>query len=1232
MEIFKPAECELKGVNVIEASAGTGKTFSIQKIFLRLVVEMQLPVEKILAVTFTEAATAELRDKIRSELAAALQYLESRDPQKVDPEGKIILDKVLGGKASAERATTLLKIAIFDFDTASIFTIHGFCSRMLNECSFESAIPFDTELINDQQELISAAIDDFWRRRFYGREPELAAAAEHCGVTLTALRELAKSMTKPGIELARKDAKPVGDAEMELLAACNNVRKEWDARRNEIYGLIVSNGDLKAAQGKTFGKANMDAYSAVLDDFRRGIMNAESFETILKFTNGFIAASMKEKPKNPVSRHGFFDICDRLQDALDGYSLSLKTEFHRFLLQELERRKLADNVQSFDDLLVRLRDAVRSNDLLRCAIRDRYGAVLIDEFQDTDPVQYEIFRTVFIDMPPEDGRPAPIVFFIGDPKQAIYSFRSADVFTYFKATRRVERQFVLGVNYRTQTGLVEGINAFFGTASKDGFNPFVLDEMAYRPVAHTDKSKGNRRRLVIDGKDASALRLCWTDGDGETVKLRDSKKAICRSLSAEIMRLLNLSKEGRAGFETPGEKPQQILPSDFAVLTRSNWEAAMVKAALEKRRIPAVLQNTGTVFDTEEAWHMEIFLRAVADPGDYGRVAAALGTRLFAEDPSCIADNGADAGSRKRFEDWTKRFQRYHHVWKTRAFIRMFREFMNEKDAFHDKRNIRSRLLSFTDGERALTNLMHLAELLNDAEASRKLGMRRLLAWLREKRASPDPSNEDDAALIRLERDEQAVKIMTVHKSKGLEFPIVYCPFAPHNVIKSENCDFIYHDGNFKRLLHLGEDKDGAKFMQTKTEEFAELMRLLYVAATRAKNRNTFYWGNISNSDFSPLGYLFCEPRKEKKPEDGKYPRSMDADSYFDAMKYSRFREVPGEALEAIKANPKFDAFKADYPEEVPSMSYSFVPDDNRLAPSARIFKGRIDTGWKVSSFSALTGPAETDMSFDEFDDDSDDMGEAAAPDEKKDSGFWSQAKGRLHATELGNCVHSIFENIDFAADPEAMKPAIAGVLRNYFKEPEKLLDSAAAMVLSVLGEQLQGATSFRLSDIRTEHRASELEFYYPLEQFSRTRLSKAFAEYAGSKEIRDRFPAALASCDFDAIRGFMNGKMDLVFRHGGRYYILDWKTNYVASQASDYTPERIARKMISSLYILQYHIYVAALDRLLKKQSPADYDYEKDFGGVFYLFLRGMGARTKAGCQAGVFFDRPDKKLIEVF
>ncbi|HPN83751.1 MAG TPA: exodeoxyribonuclease V subunit beta [Victivallales bacterium] len=1232
MREFDPINNPLSGINLIEASAGTGKTFSIQKIIMRLILENKIPLEKILVVTFTEAATEELRNKIRGDLQSALAYLERAGNVQVDEISEVILKKFSLEEKSAAEAMARLRLALLDFDTSFICTIHGFCKRMLEECAFEAGINFQTELLSDQTEMISSIVDDFWRKRFYGSNILLAAVAEKVKMSRKDLLSLSKKLVKPGI---RPDLNPKERTTDRVIETFEKILSVWGKEKDKILQIIkeLLEGKLLSRAKENFSYDKLRNLTDLLNglpDSANRMLSKNDIDLLLSFSQSSIDAAKTQRGRLSVfPPHEFFKKCEELKGAVAEFNLDLKIEFYHYLESELLSKKKSGNIRTFDDLMLDLRHALKSSNRLKEAVGGKFKAVMIDEFQDTDPVQYEIFKLLFMEPSANFATERPLVFLIGDPKQAIYSFRSADVFTYFKAAEDVDQKNMLPVNFRSSSKFVDDMNNFFSAEEGSGVNHFVLDHMKYEKVRSSTESKGNRRNLFINGEESSGIKIFWKS-PSEDMSVADSKRDVYRSVVSEIKRLLSLATQKKAVFRgSEGEQP--LKPSDFAVLTRDNDEAAKMKEYMDLVGIPVVLKHTGTVFETDEAMLMEIFLKACVEPGNRGALLAILGSKLFSCDINAMImeESGKDSG-KTALDEWRDSFFNYNQIWQAGSFMCAFRSFLNETRASHDGCDLRSRLLKYYDGERALANIMHIAELLHEAEINDKLGMHALLNWLSKRKAEPEKFQGEESFLIRLERDDEAVKIMTIHKSKGLEFPIVFCPFVAHHSIKSAEEDFIYHE-NFDRLIHFGSDESMEITKRTNLENFSEMMRLFYVAITRARSIAYIYGGRIRNIDYTPLGYMLLAPSKNNSAANG---TASEFERYIeDISKISKNRKLPEDSLEKMEENL---ADAQSYPEPDLDSKYSFIPENPVLVQNEKIFKGSVDLNWRISSFTSISKYVpEMEYAGDLFESDPYDEGnsQVEAPIENATvRQFWKMLPSQVPAVTVGNCVHKIFEIIDFKADDAEIRRKIQRPISISIASSNALIDPALEMIRGVLDERLfvEGA-EFALAEIAMSERLSEIGFYYPLKDFSAEKTAEAFAKYSSDETVRQLFPKRLMALSKNRkLHGFMNGKMDLVFKSKNKFYVLDWKTNKIIdSNVESYSPENVIGKMIENLYILQSCIYAKALDKILSKEIKS-YEYEKDFGGVIYLFLRGVGEKTDDGRQTGLFFDKPDPRILE--
>ncbi|MBN2287745.1 MAG: UvrD-helicase domain-containing protein, partial [Candidatus Glassbacteria bacterium] len=762
MREFDLLKSPLTGTNLIEASAGTGKTYTITGIYLRLVLEQGLGVERILVVTFTRDATAELRDRTRRALKSLLAEVECPG----GAGGEELLQKLAAGyRDSGRRELALGRLsgALRTFDQAAISTIHGFCGRMLQENAFESAVPFDTELITDQSRLVREVVEDFWRRNFYELPPEVVQCAQQEIKSPGYFLGLARSHPSPARLNIVPQAGPLPPAELEKLLSgfrktYHELRRAWPAAAEEVQELLAGSG----LNARSYG-GKVPALVKEMDDYLAPAEPALplDFGNIARFTPEGLEASVTKQ--GTVPQHRILDLCASLSRsagevsrAAERHFLFLKTDLFRFLREELPLRKQQRNVQFYDDLLLGMLEAVRgetSRALVR-TLREKYRAVLIDEFQDTDPVQYAVFSRVFA-----GGNSS--LFLIGDPKQAIYGFRGADIFTYREAARQVERVYTLGRNWRSEPGLVESVNAIFSGVEL----PFVFDWIGFRPAEPARAPGGGE--LLLDGCCQAPLQL-WLMDTGSLpdslltrdgfIRKGDARQLACRAVAVEVSRLVSLGREGRALL---GGEP--LKPGDIAVLVRRNAEAEQVRQALAALNIPSLLHEREYLFDTHEALELERVLAAVAEPGDEYLLRAALATDILGLDGESLAGLQEHESGLER---WMNRFGQYNLTWQDHGFIRLFAGLVSAE-------KVRERLLGFADGERRLTNLVQLAEVLHRHSLESKPGIRGLVKWLSEQRDPDSPRPEE--LKVRLETDEDAVRVATVHKSKGLEYPVVFC-------------------------------------------------------------------------------------------------------------------------------------------------------------------------------------------------------------------------------------------------------------------------------------------------------------------------------------------------------------------------------------------------------------------------------------------------------------------------
>ncbi|STQ77351.1 exodeoxyribonuclease V subunit beta [Grimontia hollisae] len=1168
-QLLEPMTFPLHGQRLIEASAGTGKTFTIAGLYLRLLLghgnkdtahPRPLSVDKILVVTFTEAATQELRDRIRSRIHdARLAFSRGHSD---DPVIKPLLDDI----ADHVQAERLLLQAERQMDEAAIYTIHGFCQRMLTQNAFESGSLFTNEFITDESALRERAVADYWRRQFYPLPKSLAGVV--CGYwssPLSLLKEIGPYLSGPMVTIKAPDMPESLDAlHQQNLARIDGVKTAWLAAVADLEALIAGSGVDK----RSYSKKSLPNWLREVTDWASRPATGYGLP---KNLDRFSASMLAEKTKKgEVPVHPVFDAIDTLvanpptlKDALTAHAIR---EVRLLLAQEKRRFGWL----SFDDLLSQLSQALVQDEqgLLAARIRELYPVAMIDEFQDTDPQQYQIFSDIYMAQP-ECG-----LFMIGDPKQAIYAFRGADIFTYIHARRQVADHYNLGTNWRSTAGVVDAVNHVF----KEAASPFVYDDdIPFTPVAHSPGAE--KKQWEVDGVKQAAMTF-WLDETLGLVTRGDYETQMADATASSIREVLTKAAEGNAFF-TKGEARNPVKAGDIAVLVRTGSEAAKVKRALARQGIASVyLSNRDSVFSSPLAADVQRLLMAVLTPDSERTLRAALASGLFALTAGEIDTLNHDE---KAWERAVVEFSTYQSVWFSRGVMPMLRQVMQ-------RRGIAERLLSEEQGERALTDLMHLGELLQ--QASQTLDSHHaLIRWLADHVDNPNGNSEEQQ--VRLESERDLVQIVTIHKSKGLEYNLVYLPFA---------CNFrpsdrpFFHDENHTPTLSLSEPDVAIE--QADKERLAEDLRLVYVALTRA------VYGC----------FIGLAPLKDGKKSSGDTGLHKSALGYL--LQKGDATDAAGliAAVDALVANTDSMVRRPPPPRVEGLLAVEAASDE---AIEARNFTGHIRRDWRLTSYSGLVkqGHASALPDVPAFDID--------AAEEKQETEE-TQTEAALSIFQFpkgarpGTFLHTLFENVGFGDD--MYSEDVAGMIRhallleNYDEHWVPVLQK----LLSDVVNQPLNAQGLTLAHIDAPARLTEMEFVMPVERLDSGRLNRLIAEH-------DPLSAKAGELHFETASGMLKGFIDLVFCWQGRYFVLDWKSNYLGDSPADYTEEALCQAMIEHRYDFQYQIYSLALHRFLRQRLP-DYDPARHFGGVYYLFVRGI----EAGTRHGIFYTAPSPELLD--
>jgi len=1163
MNEFNLIESPLSGTNLIEASAGTGKTYAISIIFLRLIVENDFRIEDILVVTFTIPATMELRLRIRDRLKDALNAIENRSIE--DSTVTLLMEKYRNDNVMKQRISAALK----SFDQASVYTIHSFCQQMLADNAFESGSLFSSEIVNDDL-LIKQGVADLCRRTLYKSSTALVSYFMNNCSAGELLELYKKRPMYPDLRI-EPEITDAGNGSMEMcynkvIELYNDLSGAWEREENNVNEILNRENFL---DGHSYNKKLNDKNIGLMNDYISGKNPFALFDRFDNFTSGRIREKLK--PGNAYPESEVFEICQKIYTAYNEYlesGSSILNSIKRKVFDEVDQlildKKSIRSRRSFDDLI---KDAYRglngsSGHILGERIRSRYRAALIDEFQDTDNLQFDIFSRLF-------GNDKTILFLIGDPKQAIYRFRGADIFSYIKASQAVKNRYTLAHNWRSRAELIEAVNRVFVRP----VNPFIFEQINFNPVKPGDRNQG--LLFLKNGKPVPPFDI-WLAGE----EAKPGNNKVIEKLSAEISILVNRDNDNPY---TLGDK--KINPGDIAVLVRTKLQGREVRDALSRYHIPSVSRGLDNVFKTEEAISLYFIVSAIADPSNYSLVKAAASTVTMGGSSEILYGftlnpEGADGS----LDAVTSRFYGYRETWISGGFLSMITGFLEGE-------SVPARLFTLNGGERMMTNINHIAEILHAAENENGFIPKELVAWFADTLSSPP---DDDGYSMRLERDDDAVNIVTMHACKGLEFPIVYCPFLAHS---GNNRDkyVIFHDpadGN-RPVLYLDKEIPGEIKEIKKNEDLAENVRLLYVAMTRAKSGCRVMFAPNTKFGTSAPYHIFV-----------KVPG-------FDSAGFSR--ELIAAAFSDLAGSSDG---KISFTEGAASAGKMYLAEKHPAGKiSVRKFTGELKDRWKTHSYSAIV----RNVSANDKTGEKDFQSEYQVKQEKGEGIF-----GFPSGARAGLCIHEIFERADFTLKDIVSVDSVCGEILEKFRYDISEKVHLSAMFFNVVNSVLDESSGLKLSDIDENSRLSELEFNFPMEYFDSVKFRNIFSD-AG--EICGKIYNSL-TVDNSETGGMMKGFIDLVFTHKGKYYIADWKSNHLGNSYSDYSQEKITGEMERHNYFLQYYIYSVALNRYLKQRLGDAYSYEEHFGGIYYFFVRGMN--PGAGSRTGIFRDRPFPDVIE--
>ena len=1195
------ARLPLWGSRLIEASAGTGKTWTIAALYLRLVLGhggpdghgRPLSPPEILVMTFTRAATRELSDRIRQRLLEAAQAFRQPESVEADP----FLAELLAAfpdQAQRSQAAWRLALAAESMDEASIHTIDAWCQRTLREHAFDSGSLFDEELVADEEALLTEAVQDYWRQQCYPLEREQLDQVLEVWPDVGALRRDVRDLLAQGAgqdsgEGNLIDALARAQAEQERQR--DAVRSDWVALSQELLDFVLSQDppSKKGWNGRKFSVNKMVGWLGELAAWARGetdaLMPGLTDTAWARFTPAGIAECWtgdSGMPALPRACDEFVRLKDRLA-VLPAAATAARLHAAARVAQRLRQLKSQAGRFGFADMLERLHAALQgdSGASLRQRIIAQHPVALIDEFQDTSPLQYGIFDRIY--QAAANGREQALLL-IGDPKQSIYGFRGADIYSYLQARMATEgRHYVLRVNYRSTQALMNAVNHCFQHAEAEretgafGFRSAAGNPLPYVAVA----AKGREERWVDADGPRPALTLVH---DLEPRSAKAVRKLFAARCAEQITAWLN---DLGNGFARDGGRFERLRPRDIAVLVRTGKEAAAMRFALQRRGVASVyLSDLDSVFQGEEARDLVHWLRGVATPQDAALVRAALALRTLdlslAELDALFADDEA-------FDRQALELRELQQVWQSQGVLAMLRQTLHRFD-------LAARWLAQDGGERRLTNFLHLAELLQDA--SRELeGEQALIRWLQHQ--IDERAQQGEEQVVRLESDDDLVKIVTVHKSKGLEYPVVCLPFGTsfREVTRqlTRSATLPGENGARELVLQLGD----ADLERADRERLREDLRLLYVAMTRPRHA---IW----------IGFSSVRVGRSEKCQSRK-----------SALGYL----VGGSAIEAgadwlaplqrLAAGQEQIALVDAHLQDQGQVAVTRLRREDKAAELAEPlhYDADFDRQWSIASYSRLTRELKTQAArLSPFaaprpaDDEAMPDAEEALPPQAARLPAQAGIRHRFQRGALsGNFLHEQLEWLAGEGFALADDPGLCERLRQRLERSPYQQDADDLLPwLQAVAQMPLPGPEVALSELRGAQ--AEMEFWLPAQRLRTQEVDRLCREH-----LLDGLPRP--QLQNSELHGMLMGFTDLVFEHEGRYWVLDYKSNHLGTADADYGAQALAGAMARHRYDVQAAIYLLALHRLLRSRLGEAYDPAQQLGGAIYLFLRGIEGPARGCC-----------------
>ncbi|NMP31568.1 exodeoxyribonuclease V subunit beta [Thalassotalea sp. M1531] len=1125
----------LTGKHLIEASAGTGKTFNITRIYLRLLLEKKLTVEQILVMTFTKDATEEIRSRIGNTLRATLSQwdeLVTSDP----------FYQSLAQSVAKEQAFALINRALLFLDDAAIFTIHGFCKRVLTQYAFDSGLLFNMQMESGCQDQMLEAVQDWYRLLSKSHPEQYLSVAEFWPEPTTFIQVFSRALNRKH-EILVPNKQSIFDVYIQEVQVA---KSSLLANQPLLFEALVDNqkGDKRDVR--------IHEYEQLIGWLEKA--SVTTLDDVTKYVSQSIPASFcdgrrysKSKVKSQLV--DAFTPVNTLKDTVKSLEQRLKkADAFQIIVQgindiniSIEQKKKQGSLLSFDDLIEVLADKLDEidNNKLSQQLYQQFPAAMVDEFQDTDPHQFSILQAIY------QHQAKSCLFLIGDPKQAIYGFRGGDIFTYLSARGFCQYQWVMDTNWRSSAQVIQGYNRLFygGDLNSEGKEIFGHG-IPYNPVTPSYKIPAEQYK----DNDCALQFVHFSNNEDKPFKPA-FRATMADWLSNKIVTLLNDNTEG-------------VSAADIAILVRDGTEANIVKESLEAKQLASVyLSNRSNLWLTAQASQLLLVLKGVLfyEQDRFFNAALASGLLGFNADSLLALQQDELAWQDQKFA-----FKALKDEWRYKGFISAALKLLHQ----HIK-------LDSGGKERALTNLLHLVELLQNA-SKRHHQAEELLYWFEQQQRLDLSDNE---AELRLESDEHLIKIVTQHGSKGLEYPIVFVPFATRhknpNMIGNRKVTVLDYHNEQGQLITALEGSDEARQHMCE-EAYAESIRLLYVAVTRAVQRCYMLTANFEQCHLSPLGITLG------------WQEDTDLQNALSTLSVNNPDSIGLELVDDGESN-QVDINNSQFEET--------------LVIHAARFLGSIERDWWLSSFTALSRNLR--------------HGGVSLPDRdtNETAEQFIASKGVEMRFELakgahtGNLLHDLLEQVsfdewDWFAIAQRLQTKYLSILDGW--QLDTLVDWLRSIASSPLSDSLT------LESLTEKNVLKEQEFYFPMKKASSQKLASLLYQH------RNRISPNMASGAiklpaYQQLKGMMHGFIDLIFEHKGKYYVCDYKSSHLGNQFAHYENEALNSNIAKNYYDLQYLIYSLALHRLLKSRLP-NYDSEIHFGGVYYLYLRGMAPNTTSG------------------